>query len=220
MTRSCGACTLHGSVSGPVADRRRGDRWGLRIAALVGVALVLYVGVTFVQVLATSRSDDRAASDAIVVLGAAQYNGRPSPVLKQRLDHALALYRAGVAPRIVLTGAKQPADRFTEAFAGYRYLAQQGVPKRNLMIVDDGNSTWDSMKAADRVLATAGADRITLVSDSYHSRRLEGIAGELGMSAGVSPTGASPTIGELLRETGLVAVGQLVGYGRMLRLAG
>ena len=202
-----------------MAERRSVLRWGLRLAALAGLVLVVYLGVTFVQVLSASRSDDRARSDAIVVLGAAQYDGRPSPVLRQRLDHALALYRAGVAPRIVLTGAKQPGDRFTEAFAGYRYLAEHGVPKSDLTIVDDGNSTWDSMTAADRVLSKTGADRITLVSDSYHSRRLQGIASELGMSAGVSPTGSSPTIGELLRETGLVAVGQVIGYGRLLRLA-
>lgn len=202
-----------------VAERRSVLRWGLRLAAVLGIALVAYLGVTFVQVLSASRADDRARSDAIVVLGAAQYDGRPSPVLRQRLDHALTLYRAGVAPRVVLTGAKQPGDRFTEAFAGYRYLAEHGVPKSDLTIVDDGASTWDSMSAADRVLARSGADRITLVSDSYHSRRLAGIAAELGMSAEVSPTGSSPTIAELVRETGLVAVGQVIGYGRLLRLA-
>jgi uncharacterized SAM-binding protein YcdF (DUF218 family) len=124
-----------------------------------------------------------------------------------------------VAPRIVLTGANQPGDRFTEAFAGYRYLAERGVPKDDLTIVDDGSSTWDSMVAADRVLSKLHADRITLVSDSYHSRRLEGIASELGMRAGVSPTGAKPTFPELVRETGLVALGQVLGYGRMLRVA-
>jgi vancomycin permeability regulator SanA len=202
-----------------VADRRPVRRWGLRIAGLAVLALLVYLGVTFAQVLSASRSDDRSPSDAIVVLGAAQYDGRPSPVLQERLDHALELYRAGVAPRIVLTGSKQPGDRFTEAYAGYRYLAGKGVPKADLTIVSDGNSTWDSLRAADRVMSKAGADRITLVSDSYHSRRLEGVAGELGMQAGVSPSGASPTFGELVRETGLVAAGQIVGYGRMLRFS-
>jgi vancomycin permeability regulator SanA len=159
-----------------VAERGKVLRWGLRLAAVLGAAIVVYIGVTFVQVLSASRADDRSPSDAIVVLGAAQYDGRPSPVLRQRLDHALELYEAKVAPRIVLTGANQPGDRFTEAFAGYRYLAERGVPKDDLTIVDDGSSTWDSMVAADRVLSKLHADRITLVSDSYHSRRLEGIA--------------------------------------------
>jgi vancomycin permeability regulator SanA len=203
-----------------VAERHPVLRWGLRLAALLAVAAVVYLGVTFVQVVSASRADERSPSDAIVVLGAAQYDGRPSPVLRQRLDHALALYRAGVAPRLVLTGSKQPGDRYTEAFAGYRYLAEHGVPKQDLTLVDDGSSTWDSMRAADRVLARSGADHITLVSDSYHSRRLEGIAAELGMSAQVSPTGSSPSVPDLVRETGLVAVGQIVGYGRLLRWAG
>ncbi len=202
-----------------MAERPPVIRWGLRIIGLLGVVLALYLVVTFVQVLSASRSDDRATTDAIVVLGAAQYDGTPSPVLRQRLDHALALYQDGVAPKIMLTGAKQPGDRFTEAFAGYRYLAGKGVPEDDLMIVDDGNSTWDSLAAAKRVLVDLGAQQVTLVSDSYHSRRLEGVARELGLEAGVSPTGAAPTIQELLRETGLVAVGQVIGYGRLLRIA-
>lgn len=202
-----------------MAERSPVIRWGLRIVGLLGAALALYLVVTFVQVLSASRSDDRATTDAIVVLGAAQYDGTPSPVLRQRLDHALALYQDGVAPKIMLTGAKQPGDRFTEAFAGYRYLAGQGVPADDLMIVDDGNSTWDSLAAAKRVLVDLGAEQVTLVSDSYHSRRLEGVTRELGLEAGVSPTGAAPTIQELLRETGLVAVGQVIGYGRLLRIA-
>ena len=202
-----------------MAERRPVIRWGLRVIGLLGAVLALYLVVTFVQVLSASRSDDRATTDAIVVLGAAQYDGTPSPVLRQRLDHALALYQDGVAPKIMLTGAKQPGDRFTEAFAGYRYLAGKGVPEDDLMIVDDGNSTWDSLAAAKRVLVDLGAEQVTLVSDSYHSRRLEGVARELGLEAGVSPTGAAPTIQELLRETGLVAVGQVIGYGRLLRIA-
>lgn len=202
-----------------MGERRPAVRWALRLGGAALAVLVVYLGVTFVQVVLASRSDDRDPSDAIVVLGAAQYDGRPSPVLRQRLDHALDLYRDGVAPRIVLTGANQPGDRFTEAFAGYRYLAERGVPQDDLTIVDDGSSTWDSLSAADRVLAKAGAERITLVSDSYHAKRLQGIAGELGMSAGVSATGSSPSVTELLRETGLVALGQVVGYGRLLRLA-
>ncbi len=153
------------------------------------------------------------------MLGAAQYDGTPSPVLRQRLDHALDLYRDGVAGRIVLTGGKQAGDRFTEAYAGYRYLTGRGVPGDDLLVVTDGSSTWDSLRAAERVLRREGLDRVTLVSDSYHSRRLLGVADEVGLDAGVSPSGAAPTVPELLRETGLVALGQVIGYGRMLRLS-
>ena len=199
------------------AHRRR---WIGRLVLAAVLALVGYLVLTFVQVVSASRDDDRVRSDAIVVLGAAQYDGTPSPVLRQRLDHALDLYRDGVAGRIVLTGGKQAGDRFTEAYAGYRYLTGRGVPGDDLLVVTDGSSTWDSLRAAERVLHREGLDRVTLVSDSYHSRRLLGVAGEVGLDAGVSPSGAAPTVPELLRETGLVALGQVIGYGRMLRLSG
>lgn len=182
--------------------------------------VAVYLVITFVQVVSTSRVDDRDPSDAVVVLGAAQYNGKPSPVLRERLDHALRLYRDGVAPRIVLTGGKRAGDKFTEAYAGYRYLTERGVPSKDVLAVTDGSSTWDSLRAAERVLHKLGAQRVTLVSDSYHSRRVLGIADEVGLDATVSPSGAAPTVPELLRETGLVAVGQVIGYGRLLRLSG
>lgn len=200
-------------------SRRRG-RWALRVGLAVLVGLVVYVTVTFIQVVVAGHADDTDRSDAIVVLGAAQYDGRPSPVLRERLDHARQLYEDGVAPRILLTGGKRSGDRFTEAYAGYRYLVAQGVPREDLLVVSDGSSTWDSLRAAERVLRREGAGRVTLVSNSYHALRLRGIAGEIGVDAGVSPTGAAPSMPELLRETGLVAVGRLVGFGRMLRLAG
>lgn len=201
-------------------ERPRRRRWVMRFAAACAAALVVYVAVTFVQVTVASRSDDRARSDAIVVLGAAQYDGRPSPVLRERLDHAYDLYHQGVAPRIVLTGGRQVGDRFTEAYSGFRYLRQRGVPADDLLVVTDGSSTWDSLRAAERVLRREHAERVTLVSDGYHSLRLAGIAGEVGLDARISPTGGSATPAELLRETGLVSIGRIVGYGRMLRLRG
>lgn len=200
------------------AKRPGRRRWVWRAAGLVLLALVAYLLVTFVQVALAARADDTARSDAIVVMGAAQYDGRPSRVLRDRLDHALSLYRDGVAPRIVLTGGKRPGDRFTEAYAGYRYLGGRGVPAEHLVVVTDGSSTWDSLRAAERVLRRKGIGRVTLVSDGYHALRLRGIAGEIGLDAGVSPTGGSATLAELTRETGLVAIGRIVGYGRLLRL--
>lgn len=191
-----------------------------RVALVVLVVLVAYLAVTFVQVWMAARADERGRTDAIVVLGAAQYDGRPSPVLRARLDHALELHREGVAPTVVLTGANQPGDRFTEAFAGFRYLRAAGVDEDALVIVDDGHSTWDSLAATSRVLRRRGDTRVTLVSDAYHDRRLQGVAGELGLEASVSPVPGSASPGRLVRETGLVAVGQVVGYGRLLRWLG
>jgi uncharacterized SAM-binding protein YcdF (DUF218 family) len=209
-----------GSDAAAEAAPRPRRRWVLRLALAAVALLVVYLVVTFVQVLLASREDDVSPTDAIVVLGGAEHDGTPSPVLRERLDHALELYDAGVAPRIVLTGGKQAGDRFTEAYAGYRYLVGEGVPGDDLLVVTDGSSTWDSLRAAERVLEREGVTRVTLVSDSYHSLRLKGIAGELGMDATVSPTGAAPSVPELLRETGLVAVGRVIGYGRLLRLQG
>jgi uncharacterized SAM-binding protein YcdF (DUF218 family) len=117
----------------------------------------------------------------------------------------------------MLTGSKQPGDRFTEAYAGFTYLAGQGIPQDALTIVDDGESTWESLAAAKRVLADQGVEQVTLVSSGYHNRRLAGIADELGMESSLSPTAADASPTQLLRETALVSLGQVIGYGRMLR---
>lgn len=190
-------------------------RWLLRLAGAVVLLGVVYVGVIATQVVLSSRQDQREQVDAIVVLGAAQYDGTPSPALEGRLDRALELYEDGLAPRIVLTGSNQPGDRFTEAFAGYRYLTEQGVPDDALTIVDDGASTYESLAAASRVLREDDDLRVLLVSDSYHNRRLKGIGSEVGLDAWVAPTEGSASIGQLAGETARVAVGELIGYRRL-----
>src|SRR5947209_538088 len=116
--------------------------------ALLGVLLAsVYVAVVFVQVWQASRVDDRRPGQAIVVLGAEQDDGRPSPVLAARLDHALLLWHAHVAPVIVVTGGKQPGDRFTEAEASAAYLHARGVPQAALLREVQGRSSWESLQA-------------------------------------------------------------------------
>jgi len=198
-----------------VAERASRPRWIVRIVGACAVLALVYLAVIAVQVVRASNLDEREPVDAIVVLGAAQYDGTPSPALQRRLDRALELYQDGLADEIVLTGSKQPADRFTEAFAGFRYLAERGVPESDLRIVDDGASTYESLAAARRVLRDEGADRVLLVSDSYHNRRLQGIARELGMEPFVAPTDGSATIGQIIGETGRVAVAEIIGYRRL-----
>ena len=195
-------------------------RWVRRFVALFVSVLLLYLGITAAQVYVASRADQRAPSEAILVLGAAQYDGKPSPALQRRLEHALALYQSGVAPRIVLTGSKRPADRFTEAYAGYKYLIQAGVPEQGLVLVDTGTSTWESLAAAKRVLKREDITRVTLVSDSFHNRRLQSISQEVGLEDRVSPTVGSPTLQQLAGETARVAVGQIFGYRRLFRATG
>lgn len=186
-----------------------------RVVALAVTVVVVYVGVTFVQVWRASEWDQTREVDALVVLGAAQYNGKPSPVFQRRLDHAYDLWRRGVARRVVVTGSKRVGDRFTEAFAGFDYLRKRGVPETDLVVVDNGTSTWESLAASGRVLRKRGIDEVLMVSDPYHSFRLVGIAGEIGLQGWVSPTDTDVSFTNLVRETGLVAVGRIVGYRRL-----
>lgn len=179
------------------------------------LALSVYVAVIGFQVVSASRYDQRERVDAIVVLGAAQYDGTPSPALAHRLDRAFELYQDGLAPRIVLTGAKQSGDRFTEAYSGFRYLIERGIPESALTIVDQGSSTYESLAATRRTLRRDGLERVLLVTDPYHNRRVMGIARELGMEPFVAPTSVEPTVAQLVGETGRVAVGELIGYRRL-----
>lgn len=197
-------------------------RWGLRLTLLAVVVAVAYVGVTFVQVWQASVRDGARPAEAIVVLGAAQYDGRPSPVLRDRLEHAFELWEEGLAPLVVVTGGRQPGDRFTEADAGYRYLRDRGIPDDALLREEAGKNTWEQLAASSRFLAERGITDVLLVSDGYHAKRLAAIAGELGLDAAVSPSGTNLSrdgrLRALVRETMAVSVGRIIGYGRLVNL--
>lgn len=189
-----------------------------RVAAAAAVAAVAYLAITFVQVWRAAGRDEVRPADAIIVLGAAQYDGRPSPVLARRLDHAAELYADGVAPLVVVTGGRQPGDRFTEAAASAAYLAEHGVPGGAIEREVQGESSWESLAAAARFLRADGITSVVLVSDPYHAMRIDGIAHELGLDAVVSPADAGTPIGSLLKETLAVALGRIIGYDRLVRL--
>src|SRR4051794_20336989 len=167
----------------------------VRVAAVFGFVAFVYLMVTFVQVWLASRRDDARPSDAIVVLGAAQYDGRPSAVLAARLDHAMTLYRDGIAPRIVVTGGRRAGDRFTEATAAATYLHDHGVPDQAILRETTGRSSWESLSASARFLKERGLTHVVLVSDPYHSARIKAIAGEVGLHAVTSPMRTSPIKG-------------------------
>lgn len=186
----------------------------MALAAIVGIG-ALYVIVTFLQVVLASGDDDRAPVDAIVVLGAAQYDGAPSPVLAGRLDHALDLWEDGVAPLVVTTGSGLEGDRFTEGYAGFEYLRQAGIPEESILVVTDGGSSWEQVSATARQLEARGLDTAVLVSDPYHSLRLEQIAEEAGLDAAVSPTDGKASFRQLVRETAAVSLGRILGYRRV-----
>ncbi len=193
-------------------------RWTSLVGLAVAVLVVSYVGTTFVQVWQASRRDGRVPADAIVVLGAAQYDGRPSPVLQARLDHALDLYEDGLAPLVVVTGGRQEGDRYTEATAGYNYLRARGLADEAIRKEVQGASTYESLASVARFLREEGIGDVLLVSSPAHSRRVADIAREVGLRATVSPTSGSPSWQSLARETAAVSIGRIVGYRRLDRL--
>ncbi|HEX6424122.1 MAG TPA: YdcF family protein [Acidimicrobiales bacterium] len=191
-------------------------RWGWRLALALALLLVLYVLVTFVQVWQASRRDAAQSADAIVVLGAAQYDCRPSPVLAQRLDHAHALYRDGVASTIVVTGGKRDGDRCTEAQSSADYLRSAGVPDDDLLLEVQGRTSWESLAATGHILHDRDLTRVVLVTDGYHALRVQAIADQLGLDASVSPSQRGGSVGDLVKETAAVAVGRIVGFDRLV----
>jgi len=191
------------------------------ILVMVGI-VVVYLAVTFVQVWMAARRDGARPSQAIIVLGAAQYNGRPSPVLAARLDHAIDLYRQDIAPVIVVTGGRQPGDQYTEAGASADYLHEHGVEERAILRETTGRTSWESLEAAARFLKSRDIIRVVLVSDPYHSKRISAIAHDVGLDAVTSPTRTSPIKGfsafkRMWGETLRVAAGQIFGYARLDR---
>ncbi len=172
--------------------------------AILLAGLIAYV-ISFVFVLRTGARDERRPADAIVVLGAAQYDGHPSPVLEARLDHALILYEARLAPVVVLTGGIGTGDTTSEAIVSKRYLEERNVPAEALVVRAEGRSTVTSMEAVARWLEDQGLESVILVSDPFHMGRLQLEARRLEMTAYVSPTRTSPISGSIRGELGFVA---------------
>jgi uncharacterized SAM-binding protein YcdF (DUF218 family) len=203
-----------GAVADPITVRLL-----VKVVLAVVAVVILYLGVTFVQVWMASRRDDARTAQAIVVLGAAQYNGTPSSVLKARLDHAADLWRRKLAPVIVVTGGRQTGDKFTEATASANYLIAKGVPDEDLLREVSGQTSWQSLAATASFLRDRRITQVLLVSDPFHSYRIRAIADELGLDGRASPTRTSPIGGTtelryLLRETAAVALGRVIGFRR------
>ena len=154
-------------------------------------------------------------AEALIVLGAAQYNGRPSPVLQARLDHALDLYGRDMAPLIVVTGGRRTGDRLTEASASARYLIAHGVPDSHIAREVQGTDTYQSLAAASRFLDKRGVHDVILITDGYHAARVKRIAEELGFAARTSAVPGTAPAGRMVRETFGVAVGRVVGFRRL-----
>ena len=183
----------------------------------VGLAWLVSLGA----VVAASKRDAAGPADAIVVMGAAQYNGRPSPVLKARLDHAVALFRRGLAPFIIVTGGVGTGDTLSEAVVAERFLWSEGIPESAILKDAAGRSSVASLRAAARQIRERGGHRVLLVSDGFHMLRLIIIAKRLGLEPRPSPATTSPIstsfrleLGYLLAESVKAPIAYLVTRSR------
>ena len=180
------------------------------LLATFSFALLLLVGFVTgcaIVVWQAAHHDDASEidrADAIVVLGAAQYDGEPSPVFAGRLDHAALLYEQGRADRVLVLGGGQPGDRFTEAEAGRTYLIEKGVPQDAILPVPEGHTTYESLRATAPVMREAGMDSAFLVSDPWHNARVERMARDLGIDGHASATWNSAATSQDTRFEGYV----------------
>lgn len=168
---------------------------GTLVTRLVTAVVVLaVVGLLVIagRVVLTARDDDRRASDAIVVLGAAQYDGEPQPYLTARLEHALELYEDDVAPHVITVGGSQPGDRFSEAEAGKQWLVDRGVPADDVVAVSKGGNTLASMSAVAVTMRENGWGSAVVVTDPWHSLRATEMLRQQGREAFASPTRTGP----------------------------
>jgi len=190
-----------------------------RAIALIVLLTFGYLLTTFADIWIATRRTAEGDASAALVLGAAQYNGTPSPVLVRRLNEALALYEDERVSLVVVTGGQREGDVTTEAKAGYDYLRDEGIPDEDLRLEVNGDSTYTSMAAAARFLRDEQIDDVILVTDAYHSRRVELIAEEVGLNAEVSAVGDAD-FGPMVRETIAVGVGRVTSFRRLDSLLG
>jgi uncharacterized SAM-binding protein YcdF (DUF218 family) len=180
-------------------------RWTLRLVLALLALVVLVAGYVAGHIMWVAAHDSRPRSDAIVVLGASQYNGRPSPVFAARLDHARALYAAHVAPRIVTVGGNQPGDITTEAQAGQDYLVAHGVPSNSILPVRTGRDTLQSMRAVATAFRDHGWKSAVLVTDPWHCLRARSMARDSGIKASTSPEHTGPAVGSVTTDVHYIA---------------
>jgi len=181
----------------------------LLVAALLG-AFLLYFSYLAWQVWTIAGRDEARPADAIVVFGAAEYRGRPSPVLKARLDHALELYRRGIARRIITTGGAGGDPHFTEAGVGRNYLVENGVPPENIIFENRSTSTAETVLNVSEIMVRSNMQTCVAVSDGYHLFRIKRQFWSKGIQAYGSPR---PTTREMeAAERFTITVKQVIGY--------
>lgn len=198
--------------SQPARDKGRAiRRWILTGAVTFVVAVILLLGSLIAAIYLAARSDQEQRVDAIVVMGAAQFNGRPSAVLQARLDTTLRVWQDGMAPLVIVTGGKMPGDAFTESEASRDYLVDQGVPESAIILENEGRSSEDSLTGVARIARERGISDVLIVSDGFHLFRSKLIADDLGLNPVGVPVDDSPIepwssteMDYILRETAAV----------------
>jgi|SRR5215203_4719263 len=163
-----------------------------RIIASAFLGIVLFWAAWMAAVLVWSSIDQARPVGSIVVLGAAQYDGRPSPVLRARLDHGIDLWKRNMGKVIVFTGGRGYGDTTSEAAVGRNYARKRGVPDTVILMENKGRSTSESMLAVVEILGKRGINSAILVSDPFHMLRLSIIGRRLGLKTYTSPTRTSP----------------------------
>ena len=168
----------------------------LKLTAVLVLAIVLvtgiYGGVLYSRIRAGAAIDEARQADAIIVLGAAQYNGKPSPVLKARLDHAFDLFELGYANVIITTGGFGPDPNFSEAHVGARYLSERGIDPSQIITEQGSGTTYDTVQASARLMHSNGWKKALVVSDGFHLYRVKQIFADSRVEALTSPAPASP----------------------------
>ena len=189
------------------------------------IALISYVGIAAASLIWAGSHRDTKAVDAIVVMGAAQYDGVPSPLLASRLQHALELWKQKQAPVIAVTGGKRVGDRFTEGATSRRWLTDRGVPVADIIVESDGHSTWESIENLAPLLNDAKVQSVVVVSSSWHVQRAELSLKELGFRAYSSASSDGVLSGssensKLIREIAGVSLGRIIGFGTLFDITG
>ena len=194
----------------------------LKVVGLIVGAVVVYLVVTGVQIWMTSLQYSPQDAGAIVVMGAAQVNGVPSPDLQARLEEALALFQQGYSHLIVCTGSKKAGEHYTEAQVGFLYLTEHGVPAADVL-QGGGTTTYADLTDAQKLLAPRHMKEVLISTDPFQEYRSEAIASSLGLDPHPTPTRNSPikgwsTVPYYLRETASVALGRIIGYSNATRV--
>jgi uncharacterized SAM-binding protein YcdF (DUF218 family) len=189
-----------------------------RFVVIGGMAAVALIGYATFRIVDQGGRDERGPADAIVVMGAAQYDGRPSPVFAARIDHAVDLFHEGVAPVLIVTGGKAEGDRTTEAASARAYAIAHGVPADAILAEDRSRTTLESIRGVAGLMDDHDLDSAVFVSDPSHMFRVLRMASDAGIAGGGSPTTTSPVERDALaradavvHELGALAVYTLTG---------